>query len=306
MIVPKIDMHVHTTTYELRQPPFDPKDPLNVFVTPENLFKDFYSKVNVDHALILPMVSPEGGQFAPQSPREAYLIAADDPKRFSWFCNVDPRMRFNDPKIDFSYILGYYKEMGAKGVGEMVANLQIDDPRMYNLFKYCEMFDLPLLFHMSLSEGGDYGMVDSLGLPKLEQALKDFPKLKFIGHSQAFWAHMSGDIDAEGTRGYPTGKIVPGGRVEELMSRYENLYCDFSAGSGFNSLSRDPEYAYQFIEKFQDRCFYGTDICSNRNITSNMLNLSFFLDDAVESGKISQKAYEKVSRRNAEKMLGLK
>ena len=31
---------------------------------------------------------------------------------------------------------------------------------------------------------------DSLGLPGLEGALRKFPKLTFIGHSQPFWAEI--------------------------------------------------------------------------------------------------------------------
>ena len=304
MLVNKIDIHVHTTKYELRQMSRDPMSPVETFVTPENLYRDFYSKLHIDHALILPLVSPEG-QLGHQSMREVHAICADNPGKFSWFCNIDPRSWKNSPDTDFSYMLRYYKELGAKGVGEMTANMPFDHPLVRNLFHHCEACDMPFLFHMSLSHGGDYGLIDELGLPKLEQALRDYPGLKFIGHSQAFWAHISADITAEGTKGYPTGKVVAGGRIEELMTKYPNLYCDFSAGSGYNAASRDPDYGYAFIEKFQDRVFYGTDICSPTNITNSMLNLAEFLDQGVESGKLSQQAYEKICRKNAEKLLGL-
>ena len=306
MLVPKIDIHVHTTKYEGRFPSRIPGSPVcETFVTPENLIKDFYSKLNIDHALLLPLVSPEG-QIANNSLREIYSIVRDDPAHFSWFTNIDPRAWHNSTENDFAYMLNYYKDLGAKGVGEMTANMPFDHPLVYALFKGCEETGMPFLFHMTLHNGGDYGLIDELGLPKLEKALQDFPKLTFIGHSQAFWAHMSADIDAEGTAGYPTGKVVPGGRIEQLMDKYENLYCDLSAGSDCNSIRRDLDYGYAFIEKYQDRVFYGTDICSPSNITNNMLELASILDKGVESGKLSQQAYEKVSRKNAMKLLDLK
>ena len=71
----------------------------------------------------------------------------------------------------------------------------------------------------------------------------------------------------------------------------------------YNAVSRDPEFGYAFMEEFQDRLFYGTDICSAENITNNMLKLSAFLDEAMEKGKISYAAYRKISRENALKLL---
>ena len=66
-------------------------------------------------------------------------------------------------------------------------------------------------------------------------------------------------------------------------------------GSGYNAVSRDPDFGYAFMEEFQDRLYYGTDICS----PTNDYRLTFFLDEAVESRKISQTCYNKVCRENA-------
>ena len=87
------------------------------------------------------------------------------------------------------------------------------------------------------------------------------------------------------------------------MRRYPNLCGDLSADSGANAVMRDPDFGYAFLEEFQDRLFFGTDICDPRNITNPMLKLSAFLDDAMLSGKISYAAYEKISRGNALNLL---
>ena len=97
---------------------------------------------------------------------------------------------------------------------------------------------------------------------------------------------------------YPTGKVIPG-RVPELMRKYPNLCGDLSAGSGYNAVTRDPEFGWAFLEEFQDRLYFGTDICAPCNMHSDMMKLAAVLDDAVQRGKISYAAYEKISRGNA-------
>ena len=148
---------------------------------------------------------------------------------------------------------------------------------------------------------GHYGIQDSLGLPRLERMLKKHPKLKILGHSMMFWSGISGDVTRENMNGYPSGKVTPGGPLVRLMREYEFLYGDMSAGSGGNAIMRDTEFGCKFIEEFQDKLFFGTDICSPKND----MRLSFWLDDVAEKGLISETAYRKVCRLNALKLLGL-
>jgi predicted TIM-barrel fold metal-dependent hydrolase len=86
-----------------------------------------------------------------------------------------------------------------------------------------------------------------------------------------------------------------------LFERYPNLYGDLSAGSGHNAVSRDPEFGYAFLESFQDRLLFGTDISS----VKVQAPLRDFLVQAVEGGHISREAFEKVSWRNANRLLKL-
>ena len=297
--IKKIDIHVHSVLSKIGCPH---NDGINHFTTPDELRK-MYDDLGIEKGIQLPLSSPEGrGRLI--TSEECYLLATQYPETYIWFCNVDPRQGTNTADFDLGIFLNHYKQMGAKGVGEVTANLYIDDPYMYNLFAVCEKLGLPLTFHIG-TKGVSYGMVDDLGLPRLEKALQDFPNLTFLGHSQLFWSEISGDNDEKTRGGYPTGPVAPGGRVEELMRKYPNLHGDMSAGSGCNAFMRDPEHAYKMIEEFQDRLYYGTDICDPRNATNDMLNLGKFLDDAVENGKISWEAYFKVCRGNALKLLGL-
>ena len=216
---------------------------------------------------------------------------------------MDPRQGTNQPNFDLGKFLAFYKEMGAKGVGEVTANLYIDDPYMYNLFAACEKLELPLTFHIG-TKGISYGMVDDIGLPRLEKALQDFPKLKFLGHSQLFWSEISGDNDEKTRDGYPTGPVAPGGRVEELMRKYPNLYGDMSAGSGLNAMTRDPKFTAWFMDKFQDQLMFGMDFC--RLVPKENMTLSKLMDQLLAEGTITQQVYDKICWNNAAKNLGFK
>ncbi len=296
MIVPKIDIHVHSAPRK-SIPRFwsDGED----YTTPDEL-RRMYNELGIEKGVQLPPITTDCG-YHYVSNDDSYEMVKNHPETYDWFCNIDPRWAKNSPDTDLSYFIRYYQERGAKGVGEITCNLYFDDPRVMNLFYHCEKCEMPVLFHLG-DMGNDYGLVDELGLKRLEKALKAFPNLQFIGHSQKFWAEISGDCTEKVRSGYPEGPVTPGGRVIALLRKYPNLTCDLSAGSGGNAVMRDPEFGYAFMEEFQDRLYFGTDICGPKHY----FPLSRYLDECVESGKITQEAYEKISRKNALKLLNRK
>ncbi len=294
--LPKIDIHVHTIKY-----PGLTREGGDTFATPEQLI-DMYDQIGVEKGVILPEICMECS-LDTNNHREIQEIVAAYPERFAWFCNIDPRQGNYDHHTNFTRFLEYYKSLGAKGVGEISSNLYFDDPMMMNLFSHCEACDMPVIFHVGRVGGGDYGVGDEFGLPHLEEALKAFPKLRFIAHSQKIWSMISGDVTEAQWNEYPTGPITPGGRLVELLEKYDNLCCDLSAGSGYNAMTRDPVFTYGFMETYADRLYYGTDICSPRNIDRPMMKLAAFLDESMEAGHISYETYEKISRGNALRIL---
>ena len=148
---------------------------------------------------------------------------------------------------------------------------------------------------------GYYGIIDELGLPRLEKMLKKHKKLKIFGHSLCFWSEIS-DNTEEIRSTYPSGKAT-GGRLTYLLREYENLYCDLSAQSGANALMRDREHAARFIEEFSDRILYGCDICSK--INTFPFKFDEFLTSMRKDGEISEENYRKIVRENAVRLLGL-
>ena len=296
MIIKKLDLHAHVVL-EKQYPSVGGGKYFPL--TPEEL-RDMYDVIGVEKGVALPIASPEyqSDQF---SVRAARTAAARFPDTIGWwFCNVDPRWLNNSPDANLSIPMEYYKSIGAKGVGELTANLPVDDPMMQNLFYHAEKCGLPVLFHVGSLGGNDYGIVDGLGLHKLEATLRKFPKLKLIGHSQKWWAEISGDCNEANRLGYPEGPVTPDGRLVELLRNYPNMYGDLSAGSGGNAIMRDPAFGYRFLEEFQDKLFFGVDYC----YLGNYMPLSHYLDEGVESGRISQKAYNKICRENLLALVG--
>ncbi len=76
----------------------------------------------------------------------------------------------------------------------MTPNLYFDDPRVHNLFHHAEKCEMPVLFHIATRDHDDYGLIDDFGLPRFEEAIRQFPGLTRLCHWQPWWAFMSGDV----------------------------------------------------------------------------------------------------------------
>lgn len=289
-----IDIHVHAS---LR------KGGRN-WPTPEELIET-YDRFAIDQGVILPIVSPECS-YGPQNNEEILEICEQWPDRFIPFCNVDPRFIRNSPDAPLDELLRHFKERGCKGVGEITANLPFNDPKVENLFKHCEALGMPVLFHVAPALGGYYGLYDEPGLPLLEGVLRKFPNLVFLGHSGDFWCEL-GAAEPDQNRRSARGPVKKEGAVVRLMREYPNLHGDLSAGSGFNAVSRDPEFSSKFLQEFQDRLYFGTDI-TGPHATRPQLSVPLpeYLRFFLGSGRIPRECFDKISRKNAMRLLDLK
>jgi len=285
-----IDIHSHA----YRKPsPFP-----NRFVLPEELIP-IYDEIGIDKGVLLPLAGPE--VYLPQSNDDIIEMAQKWPDRFIPFCNVDPRALTNSADAPLGDLFRYYRDQGVKGIGELMPNLPFSDPLVQNLFGHAQDVGFPVIFDISDRIGGDYGLQDDAGLPQLERCLQRFPKLNILGHGPAFWAEI-GQLETPNDRaGYPKYPIREEGVVPKLMRRYENMLGDLSAGSGYNAMARDPRYAVSFLNEFQDKLYFGTDIC----VPSQRSPMAVLLMELKEAGKISEEAFEKIARGNAVKLLDL-
>jgi len=287
-----IDIHLHTRIFE-----GPTRADGSRFATPEEL-RAMLEPCGVRKGILLPLVSPEGREVL-VTVEEILAVVEKHPDFFVPFMNLDPRQLDNSADADLGRLMRYYADRGCRGIGEVTANLAFNDPLIENMFKHAQDCKLPIIFHISPRQNFSYGIVDNPGLPLLEGALQKFP----LGHSQPFWAEISGDLKEEERNGYPKGKVAPGGAVVRLMREYPNLHGDLSAGSGLNAITRDPQFGCEFMTEFQDRLYFGTDICAPDN--EHHKELVSFLNDAVQNEHITREVCEKIAWQNAEQLLGL-
>lgn len=165
-------------------------------------------------------------------------------------------------------------ELGDKGLGEFYSmptpgwGMHIDDPRMMPLIKRCGELKMPISIHVaedawmyqkpdSLNDGlinaakwqvdmSKAGILDHAQLEAtLEHAVRDNPKTTFIA---CHLANNCSDLSV----------------LSRLFDKYPNLYADIAAR--YAELAPIPRYSHQFLEKYNDRIVYGTDMGAQKEM----------------------------------------
>ncbi|MBQ3140923.1 MAG: amidohydrolase family protein, partial [Clostridia bacterium] len=161
------------------------------------------------------------------------------------------------------------KMYDVKTCGEVKLRMMYDNPDALDLFRFCGDAGLPVTLHFdypgATATGKEFprrnwwygGDIDTL-----ERLLQLCPKTNFLGHAPGFWSHISND-DLGLNTSYVKAPVIPGGRIEQLLEHYPNLYCDISAGSGNNALRRDLDYTRKLMLRFPDRFCYARDYFDN-------------------------------------------
>jgi hypothetical protein len=149
-----------------------------------------------------------------------------------------------------------------------------DDPRIDALWDKCAQLGMPVNIHVSdpiwsyqpmdrsndgLMNGYTWMIKLTPGMfghneliESLERAVSMHPKTIFIA------CHlMNLDYDL--------------GRLGQILDRHPNLYGDISAR--FGELAPIPRFVAQFMEKYQDRVLYGTDMAYNELMLSTTFRI---------------------------------
>jgi predicted TIM-barrel fold metal-dependent hydrolase len=176
------------------------------------------------------------------------------PGRFlGWFASTDIT------KPGAVEILTKAVKDGAAGFGELKFHVEAAGPELRRMYALAGELNVPILVHFQEVPHTPTEGVFATGFRDFEAMLKAYPRTKFIGHADAFWANISADYANEAA--YPTEKVKRGGITDKLLGDYPNLYGDLAANSGNNALSRDPEFTPGFLERHQDKLIFGSD-CS--------------------------------------------
>ncbi len=196
------------------------------------------------------------------------------PGRFIMYCGFD-YSGYNKPGFGPAAVKELercYKE-GARGVGELgdkgkglyycnppAWGMHIDDPRMDPLLDECAKLHMPVSIHVGepewfyepmdstndgLMNAYNWRLDNQKGILNLDQELEHFanaveshPKTIFIA------CHLANQV---------TDLAILG----KLFVKYPNLYADL--GARYGEIAPVPRYAKAFIEKYNNRIFYGTD-----------------------------------------------
>lgn len=215
------------------------------------------------------------------------------------FCHVNP---LRDDALD---AIRRYHRAGARGFGEHKVRLAFDHPACLPIYRLCGELGMPILIHFQ------YGQYN-YNFECIESVFKAFPGTTFIGHAEAWWANLSAEVNTDYTASnfvdYPQGSIVPGGLTDRCLEQYPNVYSDLSAGSGWNGLTRDPNFGSNFVRRHRSKLLWATD-CYCRNgegdtgtETSTTCFASLTLPWLREHCG-SPEAFADITRHNAERIL---
>ncbi|HGY54189.1 MAG TPA: amidohydrolase [Caldithrix abyssi] len=253
---PVIDMHSH----EYAQSPAEVKRWVKTM-----------DEAGIEKTIILSYAT--GSRF--DSIYQAY--AGRYPERFEVWCGFD-YTGYDQPGFGPDAVAELVRcfEKGATGVGELgdkgkglfyskpgppAWGMHLDDPRMDPLLEKCAELNMPVNIHVaepkwmyepmdSTNDGlmNAYtwrvdvkpGVVDHEGMiAVLERALKRHPQTTFIA---CHFANCSYDLN----------------KLGRLLDKYPNLYADIAAR--YAETAPIPRFVKKFIETYQDRLFYGTDM----------------------------------------------
>lgn len=158
-----------------------------------------------------------------------------------WFASSD----ITRPDADKTLVQAV--KNGAIGFGELKSHVEAAGPELRRLYALAGELGVPILVHFQEVPHTPTEGTFATGFKNFEAMLKAYPKTKFIGHADAFWANVSADYANQ--EAYPAGKVKRGGVTDKLLGDYANLYGDLAANSGNNALSRDPEFTVDFLKR---------------------------------------------------------
>lgn len=207
-------------------------------------------------------VIPDRTEGGPISFTRCLKYVEKAPDRFVLGYAPDPREADAIDKLSFAI-----ETYGVRVYGELKLRMMLDNLDAIRMYRFCGEKGLPVTVHIDyeFDTGRRYPRPNwwyGGGIDAFERAIAACPETTFLGHAPGFWAHISGD-DQYDKSSYPKGGVIEGGKIIELLRKYPNLYCDMSAGSGHNALSRDLEFTKDFLIEFQDRVLYARDYFDN-------------------------------------------
>ena len=162
------------------------------------------------------------------------------PNEFAALVTLDPRDEHKIEKIK------KYIKAGASGIKlynghgsfyDLFFDSSLITPDMLEVYSYCEQEHIPILYHINIGRF----------TTEFEHILKEYPQLTIVA------PHFM----------LSTSNVT---RLKYFMKEYPKLYLDISFGhpdflvEGFDRISNNYRIFQEFIDIYQDRITYGTDL----------------------------------------------
>ena len=262
----------------------------------------------IEKSVVLPLINAECLDiYGVAGNHETIAACRKHPDRLIPFCGIDPRNMAvwgeKESPLSMYNLISIYRDLGCRGIGEYCGSIPVDDERNGTVYTAAAELQMPILFHFQPHGGHSYGTTDDFHLPGLARVLAKYPETIFIGHSMTFWSELSGDITEAERELYLTKPYKKKGVLWQLMAEYPNLSCDISAGSGAFALRCDPVKGAEFLERYQDRIYFGTDRFTS--IDEPLPPQLDLLNSWKSTGSISDGAYEKITHKNLAKLINI-
>ena len=190
----------------------------------------------------------------------------DEPS--TWACNQDgfvpdvvARLRVEHQRGRISG-LKFFKDFGLRWKNRDGSKIRIDDPRWDPIWEVCGRLQLPILMHTA-DPSAFFRPIDSHN--ERETELRAHPDWSFFGEefpsrSELHAARNRVIARFPGTIFIAAHLGNDGEDLQQLagwLDEYPNLMVEMS--SRINELGRQPYRSNEFIEKYSDRVFFGTD-----------------------------------------------
>ena len=246
----------------------------------------------IEKAIVMAVEVPEEVDFLVSTEALLRLTKRHRDRLFP-LCATDPRHEFEPYPI-----LADYMDRGCVGYGENLCGLPVDHPMQQKVYEACNKLGLALVMHFD-----HWINRDRRGLAGFEKMLARYPNVRFVGHAQNFWREISRKVSSRVV--YPRGPVVPGGRLEELFGKYSNLYADLSAQSGYNAITRDPEFGLAFLKRWKHRLMLGTDSLHTRAIPFCSIVGKSPILRFLETAGLPARTFAQIPQHNAERVFKL-
>lgn len=222
--------------------------------------------------------------------------------------------------------------MGARGVGELCDKglgefystpvpgwgLHIDDPHMKPLLEKCAELQMPVSIHVGEDEWM-YLNTDSTndGLMNAAKWKIDLTRKGILNHEQLIISLENAVKNNPGTifiACHFANCCSNLSIIGRLLDTYPNLHTCIAAR--FGEIAPVPRYAHDFIEKYQDRILYGSDMGTDEEMYAITFRILETADEHFYEQRfgyhwplyglsLSNKALKKIYRDNAKKILNV-